>query len=63
MGKLYCDACCNTGELDCHCGGDLCICDRHGTYECPHCEGGRLDDDEYPDYDLPAGPVPSQERK
>jgi hypothetical protein len=55
MSEFYCDACYNTGELDCYCGGDLCICDRNGTYECPHCEGGRRgsdypDQDEYPDY-------------
>lgn len=36
----YCEGCYNTGELDCHCGGDLCICERNGTYSCPVC-GGR----------------------
>lgn len=33
----YCERCYNTGELDCYCGGDLCVCDRHGTYPCPDC--------------------------
>lgn len=25
--------------LDCFCGGDLCVCKRHGEYECPRCDG------------------------
>lgn len=63
MNKFYCEACYNTGELDCYCGGDFCVCYRYGTYECPHCDGGRdLGDDEYPDYDPPTGPLPPQER-
>lgn len=33
----YCEHCQNTGELDCHCGGDLCVCDNNGTFMCPHC--------------------------
>lgn len=43
----YCDACQNTGWLDCHCGGDLCLCDNNGEYPCPHCDG-MPDDDECP---------------
>lgn len=38
---LWCAACCNTGEVDCYCGGDLCVCERYGTTLCPAC-GGRL---------------------
>ena len=35
----YCVTCQNTGEIDCHCGGDLCVC---GAYElpCPDCNRG-----------------------
>ena len=29
--------CAGTGELDCHCGGDLCVCHNHGTFPCPGC--------------------------
>lgn len=36
-GDGYCEHCHNTGELDCHCGGDLCVCENNGTYPCPHC--------------------------
>ena len=33
----YCDHCKNTGEIDCYCGGDLCVCENNGTYPCQHC--------------------------
>lgn len=36
-GEEWCEHCQNTGELDCHCGGDLCVCENNGTYPCPHC--------------------------
>lgn len=35
----YCYTCANTGSLDCHCGGDLCICRNNGEYPCPDCGG------------------------
>lgn len=34
----YCGHCGNTGELDCYCGGDLCVCENNGTYPCPYCQ-------------------------
>lgn len=34
----YCDRCNNTGDIDCHCGGDLCVCGRQ-EIECPNCKG------------------------
>jgi hypothetical protein len=43
--REYCEHCCNTGWLDCHCGGDLCICENNGDYPCPHCDGMSDDDD------------------
>lgn len=36
-GDEYCEHCHNTGEVDCYCGGDLCVCENNGTYPCPHC--------------------------
>jgi hypothetical protein len=38
-------SCGGTGELDCHCGGDLCVCHNHGTIECSGCEDCEGDDD------------------
>ena len=35
----WCEHCYGTGTLDCLCGGDLCICERNGEYECPFCHG------------------------
>ena len=35
----YCDRCQNTGTVDCHCGGDLCVCENYGEKECPCCHG------------------------
>ena len=42
----YCDRCNNTGSVDCHCGGDLCVCGRE-EYDCPRCGGASAE----PDYD------------
>ena len=27
------------GTVDCHCGGDLCICENYGERDCPTCDG------------------------
>lgn len=35
----YCFHCNNTGYVDCHCGGDLCVCLNYGERECPACGG------------------------
>jgi len=35
----YCAECNNTGMVDCHCGGDLCVCENNGEYTCPACGG------------------------
>ena len=34
----YCDRCQNTGEVDCYCGGDLCVCGQQ-EIACPRCHG------------------------
>lgn len=40
----YCDTCQDTGYIDCHCGGDLCVCGEE-EIECPDCGGGFFDED------------------
>lgn len=55
---LYCTECQNTGEVDCHCGGDLCIC---GAQEiiCPNCDGQSADlysDDDFSGDDFSGEP-------
>ena len=42
----YCATCNNTGSIDCHCGGDLCVCGEE-EIECPECGGGFVEDDDY----------------
>lgn len=42
--RPWCDTCHNTGEVDCYCGGDLCVCGGEtgcGTDFCPKCDRGR----------------------
>lgn len=42
----WCSTCQNTGEVDCYCGGDLCVCggeNGDGTDPCPDCDG--MEDD------------------
>jgi hypothetical protein len=47
---LLSSSCAGTGELDCLCGGDQCVCHNHGTVECPGCgmceHGSTLYDDD-----------------
>jgi hypothetical protein len=45
----YCCTCNNTGEIDCHCGGDLCVCGQE-VEPCPACDGGAAQN--YNDDDL-----------
>lgn len=48
MARPYCERCNNTGDVDCHCGGDLCVCggdNGDGTNICPACDGDACDDD------------------
>lgn len=53
MSGKYCNYCCNTGWMNCYCGGDQCYCDNQGEMECPHCDNwnGADDEDEYWDDD------------
>lgn len=34
-----CPRCSGYGIIDCHCGGDLCVCENHGDRDCPLCHG------------------------
>ena len=44
------DRCGGSGFLDCHCGGDLCVCHNHGEAECHGCPDCEDDYDDYEDY-------------
>lgn len=50
----YCATCNNTGEIDCYCGGDLCVCENNGVEPCPDCDGGFMCD-EIEDDDIEEG--------
>jgi len=42
-------SCAGTGELNCHCGGDTCVCHLHGEavcVGCPDCDGEDYDYDD-----------------
>lgn len=34
-----CPRCDGWGSIDCHCGGDLCVCEHYGERDCPLCHG------------------------
>lgn len=36
---IPCPHCSATGEVNCHCGGDLCVCENYGDAPCPVCLG------------------------
>lgn len=36
---IICPRCQGAGTVDCHCGGDLCICENYGERDCPVCGG------------------------
>lgn len=36
---VICPNCMGSGEVNCYCGGDLCICDNYGDAPCPVCHG------------------------
>lgn len=46
-----CPRCSGWGEIDCHCGGDLCVCENYGQAACPLCGGeGEVSDALYERY-------------
>ena len=42
-----CPRCSGWGEIDCHCGGDLCVCEYYGEKPCPLCHGEGEISEEY----------------
>jgi hypothetical protein len=36
---VTCPRCMGLGSIDCHCGGDLCVCENYGERPCPTCHG------------------------
>lgn len=47
-----CPRCSGGGEIDCHCGGDLCVCTNYGTAICPLCAGdGHVSEATYEKYE------------
>ena len=34
---FWCEACQNTGSVECYCGGDQCYCENGGEKPCPKC--------------------------
>ena len=46
-----CPNCMGSGEVPCHCGGDLCVCENHGDAPCPTCVGeGSVTEERYNRY-------------
>ena len=47
-----CPRCNGMGEVDCHCGGDLCVCENYGSAICPLCCGdGEVSEETYQKYE------------
>lgn len=40
------DTCGGSGLLNCHCGGDQCVCHNHGEVECFGCEDCQSENDQ-----------------
>lgn len=38
-GGFLCRRCDGDGEINCYCGGDLCVCENYGEKPCPRCHG------------------------
>ena len=34
----WCEHCHGLGIINCHCGGDICVCAYNGEIDCPHCD-------------------------
>lgn len=54
LEELFCldsleRTCGGSGELQCRCGGDLCVCHNHGQVECLGCEDCETNDEDYDD--------------
>ena len=38
-GMVPCPRCDGWRQVECHCGGDLCVCENYGEMDCPMCYG------------------------
>lgn len=46
-----CPRCQGDGFVNCHCGGDLCVCENYGDAPCPVCHGeGEVTAERYDEY-------------
>lgn len=51
-GGICCPRCSGMGSVDCHCGGDLCVCENYGDAPCPLCDGeGEVSEATYQKYE------------
>jgi len=41
------EGCGGSGQLDCYCGGDFCVCHNHGSVDCPGCDDCQAERDDY----------------
>lgn len=52
LDGITCPHCSGSGEVPCHCGGDLCVCDNHGDAPCYVCGGeGEVSEARYEQYE------------
>ncbi len=48
---ITCPRCQGDGTVDCHCGGDLCVCLNYGERDCPTCGGdGEVSEERHNQY-------------
>jgi RecJ-like exonuclease len=46
-----CPHCQGSGEVNCLCGGDFCVCENYGEKDCPVCHGeGEVTEERYDRY-------------
>ena len=51
-GLVNCPHCGGFGHVECHCGGDLCVCDNYGEAPCYVCGGeGEVTEARYERYE------------
>jgi hypothetical protein len=51
-GGFDCPKCGGWGFVDCHCGGDLCVCEYYGEAPCRVCHGdGKVTAEQYDKYE------------
>lgn len=52
VGLFDCPKCSGWGFVDCHCGGDLCVCTNYGEAPCRVCHGdGKITAERYDQFE------------